>query len=64
MGMLADVVGCADPGVKNGLCTDWRRRRRNPGIDASAIGMNISKSLAAFFICGGAVLMISYHFHS
>jgi hypothetical protein len=59
MGMLAEVVGCTDPGVKIGLRTDWRRRRGNPGIDASAIGMNISKSLAALLICGGAVLVIS-----
>jgi hypothetical protein len=33
MGMLAEVVGCTDPGVKIGLRTDWRRRRGNPGIE-------------------------------
>jgi lipoprotein-anchoring transpeptidase ErfK/SrfK len=58
MAMLAGVIDWVDPSVKIGLCTDWKRRRRHPGIVASAIGMNIGRVLAALLICGGA-LMIS-----
>jgi lipoprotein-anchoring transpeptidase ErfK/SrfK len=58
MEILNDVAGCAVRGAKNGLCTDWRRRRRNLGIDPSSIGMDIGRSLAALLISAGAVLMI------
>ena len=58
MEMLNDVAGCAVRGAKNGLCKDWRRRRRNLGIDPSSIGMDIGRFLAALLFSAGAVLMI------